>query len=178
MATAQIAKKNPRLQPGVGVKPTNTTSEEIDNMTVRQDTDNAPQLHPDLADTDVSNTFIDRAAESNRKRMSSSFAFVTKDALVSRYLEQLESHAFTELPTEMLTGLVTLMEMLSSQFDIPLRRIVDGQGDQNYWLNRCADVLDVIDLNDYDSDDLAYLSGVLSSMCPVRPSLTVIDGGA
>ena len=42
----------------------------------------------------------------------------------------------------------------------------DISNDTGYWLDRCCDVLDVIDLNDYSAEQLADLAFVLESLCP------------
>ena len=51
-------RKTPGCNQGSEVKP-NHQLKEIDNMTIGQGTDNAPQLHADLADSDISNVIVD-----------------------------------------------------------------------------------------------------------------------
>ena len=65
--------------------------------------------------------------------------------------------------------------------------INDINNDANYWLNRCADMLEVIDLNDYSAEQLSALALILESPRPLsgplrgggsprvpRPTLTLV----
>lgn len=51
----------------------------------------------------------------------------------------------------------------------------DINNDAHYWVDRCADVLDHIDLNDYTADQLADLAFVLETL---RPPGSPLGGGS